>query len=180
MRRRNPSNGSGFSDTGSMERPKIGGGVMAGSGLATGTVSSIGSSSSSSASATNTSTCSSGTADKRKKLEERIESKESRIDARQVIDDLIKSANLENDVSAGEGKTRSTFLACRDRFTFFHLIDPSSFCLIIIPSVWITAERHHQKRTIQPVGSRQRQSLQRLVIDFHPATAQKVSEMHPR
>lgn len=107
---RNPSNGSGFSDTGSMERPKIAGsGVAAGTGagLATGTVSSIGSLSSSSASATNTSTCSSsGTADKRKKLEERIESKESRIDARQVIDDLIKSANLENDVNAGEGKTK--------------------------------------------------------------------------
>ncbi|XP_046643512.1 uncharacterized protein LOC124328730 isoform X1 [Daphnia pulicaria] len=102
---RNPSNGSGFSDTGSMERPKIAGGGVAGTGvgLATGTVSSIGSSSSSSASATNTSTCSSsGTTDKRKKLEERIESKESRIDARQVIDDLIKSANLENDVNAGE------------------------------------------------------------------------------
>ena len=34
--------------------------------------------------------------DKRKKLEET--SKESRIDAQQVIDDLIKSANLEHDV----------------------------------------------------------------------------------
>ena len=105
---RNPSNGSGFSDTGSMERPKIVGSAIAGSGLATGTVSSIGSSSSSSASATNTSTSSSGTVDKRKKLEERIESKESRIDARQVIDDLIKSANLEHDVNAGEGMEKKT------------------------------------------------------------------------
>jgi len=58
---RNPSNGSGFSDTGSMERPKM------------------------------------AMLEKRKKMEE---SKESRICAKQVIDDLIKSANLEHDESA--------------------------------------------------------------------------------
>ena len=38
-----------------------------------------------------------GGADKRKKMEG---GKESRIDAKQVIDDLIKSANLEHDDSA--------------------------------------------------------------------------------
>jgi len=64
---RNPSNGSGFSDTGSMERPKM---------LAAGAA---------------------GLLDKRKKMEE---TKESRIDAKQVIDDLIKSANLEHDENA--------------------------------------------------------------------------------
>ncbi|KAI9564235.1 hypothetical protein GHT06_007973 [Daphnia sinensis] len=95
---RNPSNGSGFSDTGSMERPKI---VSNSIGVAG--VPSVGSTSSSSASASNTNTSTSsasstGTADKRKKLEE--QSKESRIDAKQVIDDLIKSANLEHDVHA--------------------------------------------------------------------------------
>ncbi|XP_059353518.1 uncharacterized protein LOC130692606 isoform X2 [Daphnia carinata] len=95
---RNPSNGSGFSDTGSMERPKI---VSNSIGVAG--APSVGSTSSSSASASNTNTSTSsasstGTADKRKKLEE--QSKESRIDAKQVIDDLIKSANLEHDVHA--------------------------------------------------------------------------------
>ncbi|XP_046636985.1 protein FAM102A-like isoform X2 [Daphnia pulicaria] len=85
-----PSNGSGFSDTGSMERPKTAGSVIgvAGTGQATGTATS--------SSDTNTSTSSTGTVDKRKKLEERI-------DARQVIDDLIKSVNLENDVNAVSG-----------------------------------------------------------------------------
>ena len=38
-----------------------------------------------------------GLLDKRKKMEE---TKESRIDAKQVIDDLIKSANLEHDENA--------------------------------------------------------------------------------
>ena len=46
-----------------------------------------------------------GLLDKRKKMED---SKESRIDAKQVIDDLIKSANLEHDVNA-EGNTRSSY-----------------------------------------------------------------------
>jgi len=71
---RNPSNGSGFSDTGSMERPKILATNAAGGGGGGG-----------------------GGADKRKKMEG---GKESRIDAKQVIDDLIKSANLEHDDSA--------------------------------------------------------------------------------
>lgn len=81
-----------------MERPKI---VSNSIGVAG--APSVGSTSSSSASASNTNTSTSsasstGTADKRKKLEE--QSKESRIDAKQVIDDLIKSANLEHDVHA--------------------------------------------------------------------------------
>lgn len=50
---------------------------------------------------------------KRKKLEEA--GKESRIDAKQVIDDLIKSANLEHDETA-EGKasacTSHSFATC--------------------------------------------------------------------
>ncbi len=98
MAHRIPSNGSGFSDTGSMERPKTAGSVIgvAGTGQATGTATS--------SSDTNTSTSSTGTVDKRKKLEERI-------DARQVIDDLIKSVNLENDVNAGKNMTEH-FLAC--------------------------------------------------------------------
>lgn len=98
MVHRNPSKGSGFSDTGSTERPKTAGSVIgiAATGKATG--------SSSSSSATNTSTSSTGTVDKRKKLEERI-------DARQVIDDLIKSVNLENDINAGKKMTEH-FLAC--------------------------------------------------------------------
>ncbi len=73
-----------------MERPKI-----ASSGIATGqtmTASSVASSTSSSSSTA----AITGAVDKRKKLEET--SKESRIDAQQVIDDLIKSANLEHDV----------------------------------------------------------------------------------
>ena len=74
---RNPSNGSGFSDTGSMERPKI---ATTGSAAAA--------------------AASAAAADKRKKSEEASASKESRIDARQVIDDLIKSANLEHDENA--------------------------------------------------------------------------------
>ena len=73
-----------------MERPKIAGPCIA-TGL-TATASSVASSTSSSAS----STVATGAMDKRKKLEET--SKESRIDAQQVIDDLIKSANLEHDV----------------------------------------------------------------------------------
>lgn len=75
---RNPSNGSGFSDTGSMERPKIAP-PPAAAGLPT--------------------VVSTGTVDKRKKSEE--SSRESRIDAQQVIDDLIKSANLEHGSDEG-------------------------------------------------------------------------------
>lgn len=74
---RNPSNGSGFSDTGSMERAKL----SAANAVAA--------------------------ADKRKKLDE---SKESRIDAKQVIDDLIKSANLGHDDSQGGMQIISFFL----------------------------------------------------------------------
>jgi len=70
---RNPSNGSGFSDTGSMERAKV-----SASGAAAAAVAAA------------------AAAEKRKKFEE---SKESRIDAKQVIDELIKSANLEHDES---------------------------------------------------------------------------------
>ena len=81
---RNPSNGSGFSDTGSMERPKI---ATTGSAAAA--------------------AASAAAADKRKKSEEAV-SKESRIDARQVIDDLIKSANLEHDENA-EGSLQLHF-----------------------------------------------------------------------
>lgn len=78
-----------------MERPKITNCVT---GVATSlaganTASSVASNSTTSSSS---SSASSGAVDKRKKLEET--SKESRIDAQQVIDDLIKSANLEHDV----------------------------------------------------------------------------------
>lgn len=100
-RDRNPSNGSGFSDTGSMERPKIANHSMTGTatGFSANTVSSVTSSTSSSS---GTHACvggSGGAVDKRKtKLAMDEVSKESRIDAKQVIDDLIKSANLEHDV----------------------------------------------------------------------------------
>ena len=50
-------------------------------------------------------------ADKRKKSEEASASKESRIDARQVIDDLIKSANLEHDENAEGTRPYSTIFS---------------------------------------------------------------------
>ena len=82
------SNGSGFSDTGSMERPKI---ATTGSAAAA--------------------AASAAAADTRKKSEEASASKESRIDARQVIDDLIKSANLEHDENAEGTRPYSTIFS---------------------------------------------------------------------
>lgn len=77
-----------------MERPKMANSLVGGAtGLSANTVSSVASSTSSSSSAN---AAGAGVVDKRKKLDE--PSKESRIDAKQVIDDLIKSANLEHDV----------------------------------------------------------------------------------
>lgn len=76
-----------------MERPKITNCVT---GVATSLVGANMASSVASTTSSSSSSASSAAVDKRKKLEET--SKESRIDAQQVIDDLIKSANLEHDV----------------------------------------------------------------------------------
>lgn len=95
---RNPSNGSGFSDTGSMERPKP---VQ--------TAAATGSTGGATASATAGAAAQlpPGATDKRRKLEE--SSKESRIDAKQVIDDLIKSANLERGMDESAEGTEQNF-----------------------------------------------------------------------
>ena len=74
-------------------------------------------------------------AEKRKKFEE---SKESRIDAKQVIDELIKSANLEHDESE-QGEQHVGSSACSGRCHLFRL-----FCF---RSLRIAAERHHETRT---------------------------------
>lgn len=100
--------------------------------------------------------------DKRRKLEEA--GKESRIDAKQVIDDLIKSANLEH--AGTEGITHVTpCLKCSSSliaFLFFFLRRTSRLRAAV--------EGHHQERPAMGAHRQQRQSLRRDLVNIHTTT----------
>lgn len=130
-KRRNPSNGSaGFSDTGSMERPKLAAASASSAVAPPGGPMTAAAPGASSSSATGPA---SGAADaKRKKMEEA--GKESRIDAKQVIDDLIKSANLEHDESA-EGERPPDRPAIWRRDVVRRLVETVPFFSLLFVSV---------------------------------------------